>query len=177
MKRVFKWLLLMMAVASIGTAWLIYHTYHPANHFSERQLRPFFEAQEWIIYSLDPSVFRDESLQDSFHGFFALGSHRENTPRLLQEVVQELNDAAEKWTGGIDKCFNPRHGIRVSKDGKNFDLSICYECSRVHIYEGMNEVGVMFLANGYQQEPSPEKLNNLLLNAGIRLPMKPQHRD
>jgi hypothetical protein len=118
---------------------------------------------------------REESLQDSFHGYLVLGSHRENDPQLLRELVRELEDAAEKWSGGIIVCFNPRHGIRVSQDGKNFDLSICYECSRVHIYEGSKEVGVMHLTTDAQQEPSPERLNDLLVKAGVRLPMKPKH--
>ena len=175
MKRVLKWLLLSLAVALVAMAVLIYRFNHPANHYSEAQLEPFLDAKEWTVYSIDPSVLRDESHQDSFHGYLVLGSHRESRAPFMREVIQDLEDAAKRWTGGIVVCFNPRHGIRVSKDGKTFDLSICYECSRAHLYEGTQEVGVMHLTTDPQLEPSPEKLNEILLNAGVRLPLAPRH--
>ena len=34
------------------------------------------------------------------------------------------------------KCFNPRHGIRATHDGKTVELVICFECSSFDIYSG-----------------------------------------
>lgn len=173
MKRVLKWLLL-LAIAAIVVAWLFYQATHPANHYSQEQLRPYRNAQEWTLYSIDPSV-RGEALPDSFQGYLALGSHRVSDPKLLQQVVQELDEAAEMWGGSLAMCFNPRHGIRVTSGDKTFDMVICYECSRVYLYEGSDEVGIMYLTTDPQRELSPNKLNDLLTKAGIKLPAQPRH--
>lgn len=38
------------------------------------------------------------------------------------------------------QCFNPRHGIRVMRNGKQDDLVICFECLSFRLY-GASEGG------------------------------------
>jgi len=40
----------------------------------------------------------------------------------------------EENEGESMKCFNPRHGIRVTHDGVTADFVICFECFRAVVY-------------------------------------------
>ena len=67
------------------------------------------------------------------------------------------------------KCFNPRHGIRVTQDGKTADFVICFECSQFDVYsgpEGKVEKGKHLLVG-----KSPEAtFNKVLKDAGSGKP-------
>ena len=61
--------------------------------------------------------------------------------------------AAEQDQNVKAGCFRPRHGIRVTLDGKTSDFVICFECWQVKVYEG----GVPIMALCVQSvEPIPD---------------------
>ena len=45
-------------------------------------------------------------------------------------------------------CFNPRHGIRVTRNEKEADFVICFECAQVEVF-GEN-YGRFLIANSAQ---------------------------
>ena len=59
------------------------------------------------------------------------------------EVRKEIVTALDKGIGESDgnwaKCFDPRHGIRVQREGKTVELVICFECGWVYIFTGDKE--------------------------------------
>ena len=58
-------------------------------------------------------------------------------------MQKQLLDALYKGIADSDgngaKCFDPRHGIRASVDGKTVDLVICFECSWVYVFYDKDE--------------------------------------
>jgi hypothetical protein len=46
-----------------------------------------------------------------------------------------LKKSAQESKGFIANCFNLRHGICLTRDGKTNDLVICFECLYVKSFE------------------------------------------
>jgi hypothetical protein len=62
------------------------------------------------------------------------------------------------------KCFNPRHGIRVTYEGKTAEFLICFECFQVMVYvTGEKEQRVLIT-----DSPAPI-FNQTLQNAKVPL--------
>jgi hypothetical protein len=40
-------------------------------------------------------------------------------------------------------CFNPRHDIRATHEGKTVDLVICYECFSLQVFLGDTKAGAL----------------------------------
>jgi len=175
MKRLFKVLLFALVILAVAAAWVVYQATHPANHYTAKQLAPFLNAKEWTLYSIEPDIRPVDAQAENLQGYRVLGSQSVSNAEALRQVVNELNAAAERWDGAVAMCFNPRHGIRVKSGDKNYDMLICYECSQVYLYEGAKEVGIMYLNSAPKNEPSPKVLNDLLTQAGIKLPAQPKH--
>lgn len=36
----------------------------------------------------------------------------------------------------VAACFLPRHGVRVTKPDKSFDLVVCFECRQLKLFDG-----------------------------------------
>jgi hypothetical protein len=68
---------------------------------------------------------------------------------------------------GGAKCFLPRHGIRVTADGKTIDLVICFECSWIYIYYGDKDGPHVTTSGG----PQPA-FDKVLKDNGVPLPKK-----
>jgi hypothetical protein len=77
----------------------------------------------------------------------------------MASVKQDILSEVVQW-----KCFNPRHVLRVKKDGNTVDIVICFEC---HNYEahrnGVPHTGpTPSIGEGSQQ-----LLNKILTDAGV----------
>jgi hypothetical protein len=69
------------------------------------------------------------------------------------------------------KCFNPRHGIRVTHDGMTADFVICFECFQVVVYvTGDKEQRFLITAS-----PAPV-FNQTLQNAKVPLAREPEKK-
>jgi hypothetical protein len=80
---------------------------------------------------------------------------------------KKLNDALRRVDsppGAPVSCFNPRHAIRTKKDGRTYDVVICFECNSVKFYIDERYAGEF-------QPPSEAQplLNEVLTSAGIPL--------
>jgi hypothetical protein len=163
--------------------------------YTKEQLQPYLEAQSWTFYSLDPMPWAMASQLDPFavpagepvppklpekpkpapdklfHDYPILGKVELRDAERLRYVVQSLDNAGQHSTDVRAGCFDPRHGIRVNRDGVVHDLLICYECFAVSIYEGHRLVGFIPLNTSAQHTATPHMLNGSLKRAGI--PLKP----
>jgi hypothetical protein len=50
-----------------------------------------------------------------------------------RKEVRDLFGAAVRAGAGA-KCFDPRHGLRITSGAMTFDLVICFRCSWIYIY-------------------------------------------
>lgn len=65
-------------------------------------------------------------------------------------------------------CFNPRHGLRATHNGKTVDLLICFGCMKFNGYLGDHQFAVN---KGINAAPA-EKFNAVLTAAGVPLSQK-----
>ena len=92
------------------------------------------KAEKFEVLSLSPERLKEKP-KDDFHGWRVIGrttvaaADREKLVAAFKKGVAD-ND------GTVAACFNPRHGIRVTHDGKTADFVICFECLQVHAYLG-----------------------------------------
>lgn len=73
---------------------------------------------------------------EDFHGFSVSGkavikdeSFQKLVKRAFLESLAEGKESA--------KCFNPRHGLRISDGVQSLDLVICFECKNFISYAGV----------------------------------------
>jgi hypothetical protein len=126
------------------------------------------KAENFELLSLEPERL-EEVPKDSFQGWKVLGKKTIDTSEIRKKIVDALEKGVVENQGGVTvKCFNPRHGIRVTHNGKTADFVICFQCLQVHVYmDGGAEQ--MFLVSS-----SPtETFNKVLKDAGVPLPEQP----
>jgi hypothetical protein len=118
------------------------------------------KATEFEVFSLEPSLVKVEG-KDTFHGYKTLGKTAvpEKTGKAFVEAIQS------GMGGQIDpaSCFNPRHGLRATVNGKSVDLVICFQCQQFDVLVGGAEKGQRLLIHN-----TPAKvLDAVLKEAGI----------
>lgn len=128
------------------------------------------------LYSLDPD-FRSKGLaprptDELFQEHLVLGKLdiKSNADRqaLLTAVSKGIAESDEKPM----KCFNPRHGIRITRGSKTVDYLICFECLKLDAYVNDD------LAWQKRTTKSPAvELNKHLLGAGVPLAETPEERE
>ena len=118
------------------------------------------KAEQFELLSLDPNSEGDKS-KDAFHEYKVLGKTAVKDAEARKKLIESLTKGME---GEIRpaKCFNPRHGIRATHDGKTVDLVICFECHQFGLFSGAGEV------TGFLVDKSPEPaFDKVLKDAGI----------
>lgn len=116
---------------------------------------------DFELLSLDPSYLDRDQRPTDFHNWDVLGSTAVSQFDRSQ-LVDALIASVPESVGAIAACFNPRHGIRVTHDGKQFDFVICFECLQIYWYTD-DEKNPKILTSG-----SPLKLfNDVLTDASI----------
>jgi len=71
---------------------------------------------------------------EDFHGWPVIGKTTVKDPDARNRLLAALEKGVEENKGDSMKCFNPRHGIRVTHDGMTADFVICFECFQVVVY-------------------------------------------
>jgi hypothetical protein len=102
------------------------------NKLPEPALKVLQNATEFELYSID---FAHPDEKTGFHNMKSMGKTTVKDAETRKKLVTEF---AKGMEGELypAKCFNPRHGIRATHDGKTVDLVICFECAQFHLYEG-----------------------------------------
>jgi hypothetical protein len=147
----------------------------PPNSFNSVALDAFLHPDKALLYSIDPSPGESGS-GPMFHG------HRILEQAPLKEVqaikaFEEIRTSARRWISSSRReeyaCFDPRHGIRVSKNSQAFDLLICYECGKAVVYQARrNDTQALqsIYFEAAKKGPSPQTLNDILSVAGTAIP-------
>jgi hypothetical protein len=119
------------------------------------------KPDQFELLSLDPAPDKKDTTKDGFHDYKVLGKTQVKDADTRKELFTSLTKGMER----VDKfaaCFNPRHGIRATRDGKTVELVICFECHQLFVYLG-TEIQPGLLVN-HSPEPAFDKV---LKDAGI----------
>ncbi len=125
------------------------------NKLPEAAANILAKADTIELLALDP-----EPAKEGFRGYKILGK-----TELKGDAKKGLMAAFEKGSEGpIDpaKCFNPRHGLRATHDGKTVELVICFECAQFKVHMG-DDKGQTLLVNKMPQAA----FDKALKDAGI----------
>jgi hypothetical protein len=128
------------------------------------------KAEEIELLSIDP-VRPVEKPKNDFHGWKVLGKTVVKDAEVRKKLVAALKKGVEENKGEVAICFNPRHGIRASHDGKTADFLVCFECFHGHTYVGEKEI------EGFLTTDSPEAaFDKVLKDAKVPLAEKPKRK-
>lgn len=114
------------------------------------------KAESFELYSLNPRHSK-ENPEKSFHGYPILGKTEVKEAKTRAKLVAAFERGVKENQDRVAACFNPRHGIRVVRQGKTADLVICFECMSVSPYLDGKEV------KGFLISPSPKPVFDKVL--------------
>ena len=116
------------------------------------------EVKSVTVYSLNPvriemprgefeadqyEEFVSKVSDQHFHQFPILKAVSSTDDRICREIVAAAVDGMRTRASGA-KCFDPAHGVRISKGEQTMDLVICYECEMIEVwgegYAGKHEL-------------------------------------
>jgi hypothetical protein len=123
------------------------------------------KADRFEVVSLDPTR-QKEKPKDDFHGWKVLGSTEVKDAEARKKVVAALYEGIADSDGKVAACFNPRHGIRATHDGKTVELVICFECLSMQGFLGKERSGALTTR-------SPEKTFDQVLR-DAKVPLAPK---
>ena len=88
------------------------------------------KAEQFELLSISPYPPKEKPA-DAFHGWEVLGKTTVKDAEVRKKLVAAFKKGVEANAGITADCFSPRHGIRVTRDGKTADFVICFECRRL----------------------------------------------
>lgn len=112
------------------------------------------------LYAIDPV----SDTPDGFRGYRVIGSVDLTGTAEGAALAAYLEEEADLPQGLITGCFEPRHGLRVVRDGQASDYVICFSCRQFDWYLGTGSDG--------KQEMDPawyDRFTRPLTDAGIEL--------
>lgn len=135
------------------------------------ELRALLEkAEQFELLSLSPDRPREKP-KDAFHGWKVLGKTTVKDAEARNKLVAAFKKGVTDNKGIVAACFNPRHGIRVTHDGKTADFVICFECFQVQVFVGDKR------EKGFLITDSPAAaFDGVLKEAKVPLPEKPKNK-
>lgn len=90
-------------------------------------------ADQFQLLSLEPR-FQRESTPDDFHGYRVLGAMPIRDAKTRKRLVAAFEKGIAGNDGVLAACFNPRHGIIVTRNDQQADLVICFECFQFQVH-------------------------------------------
>jgi hypothetical protein len=107
--------------------------------------RALGDANEYELLSLEPRLSGPD-----FYGHTILGGTKVVDAETREKLNRALRLGVRENNGEEMACFNPRHGIRVTRDGVTTDFVICFECRQVEVFRGGKQIA-FFLISGSPQ--------------------------
>ena len=94
------------------------------------------------LISLDPNLEpKDGKDADRFHGWKVLGQTTIKDADVRKKVLDAVLKGIQENKGEAANCFQPRHGLHATHEGKTVDLVICFECLQIRAYgDGDNKM-------------------------------------
>jgi hypothetical protein len=97
--------------------------------------RALADAEQYELMSLDPAMGSGLMNPPSFHGYRVLGSTPVTDPGTRQRLNDALLASVDEATPSDRKsCFQPRHGVRVSRGGTVTEFLICFQCWSLRVF-------------------------------------------
>src|SRR5262245_23786133 len=156
---------LTIAVAATIAAARIAGADEPRNALPEEVAKVLASAAEVELYSLDAE--RAGKGEPEWRGWKLLGKTTVKGDA-KKEVLAAVTSGAEEGPKYGAKCFDPRHGVKATHDGKTVQLVICFECSWVYASVGDGEATKLTISG------EPQKvLDRVLTEAKVPLPKGP----
>jgi hypothetical protein len=90
------------------------------------------QADHFELLSLNPQP-NENVAESDFHGYKVLGVAVIRDAETRKNLVSVFETAVAENEGIMAACFNPRHGIRVTRNRQHADFVICFECAQVHV--------------------------------------------
>lgn len=100
----------------------------------ESQQSVLLTSEQFTLYSLKP-VSDGRSGDGWFYGNRVLGQMEINNAAERQKLVAALYRGIAENTGFEAACHNPRHAIRAVKGRRIVEMTICFECFNVMVFE------------------------------------------
>jgi len=91
------------------------------------------QPDQFELLSLNPQG-RASAAGVDYHGFRVVRTVVINDLGTRQRLVSSFERAVAENQGTVAACFNPRHGIRVTRKQKQVEFVICFECNRVRVF-------------------------------------------
>jgi hypothetical protein len=104
-------------------------------------------ADRLVLYSLDPlrdiertdderaKPFDGEMLRD----WRVLGKVEISDRKQIERLSEAFKSEVQNSDGSVAACFWPRHAIRATRDGKEAEFILCFECLRAQAHSGSEE--------------------------------------
>lgn len=123
-------------------------------------------AEQFELFSLNPTELPQDAIpQDAFHEWEVLGKTIVKNAETRKKLIVAFKTGVAENEGIAASCFAPRHGIRVTHNGKTADFVICFQCLQVLTYVGNSK------ATGFLISASPQaSFDNVLKEAKVPLP-------
>ncbi len=121
------------------------------------------KSSQVVLFSVNPRGNYEPNKQ-TFHRHEILGQ-TVVTGAEKTALLASLYDGFVPAPGGamMFGCFNPRHGIRATLDGKTVDLLLCFSCGQFNGYLNDHQFATYEFVNG---APAP-KFNQFLTAADV----------
>jgi hypothetical protein len=151
-----------MRLIRVVVTWLMVVLPASSLRADEGPVKALEAAEQFDLYSLNPEQ-RDE--KEGFHGWKVLGKTTIKDAATRKQLIEAFKKSVADNKGMAAFCFIPRHGIRLTKDGKTLDLVICFQCMQVKDY--VSETA----GKGFLITASPQPVfDKVLMDAGVALP-------
>lgn len=122
-------------------------------------------AERVEVFSLYQCLGGDEEpeTEEEFHKYKVLGRLEVADAGKLEGIWREVQGSVYGGPGEfVVFCFWPRHGLRVYRGERVVDYLVCFECSKMNVFEG-EVCEVVSLG----RDVDPVFLNELLDEAGV----------
>jgi hypothetical protein len=127
-------------------------------------VRALESADTYEVLSLDPRR-PDSASPNDFHRYRVLGKTSVTDPSTRTRLNESLRKAVEPIYTSLPKCFNPRHGVRVTHAGQTTEFLICFECHQARLWQDGGPAG------HWVTDGTPKALFDAVLRAaGVPLP-------
>lgn len=92
--------------------------------------------EQMTLYSIDGREGKQVESKEFFHNYPVLGKVEITDPAMRAQLISALKDGIARRPEHSPKCFWPRHGLKVTANGRTVEYVICFECSSLQEYVG-----------------------------------------
>ena len=156
--RKFRWIVVaLIAVAGVGIFAYLRWRGMPRVAWSALN-----DADRYELLSLEPYPPKPD-----YYGREVLGRTIVGDPAIRERLNRALQSGVRESDGTSMSCFDPRHGIRVTRAGMTTDFVICFECRQVEVWRGDERIAYFLVSD------SPKAVfDEVLKSAGVPLAVK-----